>query len=565
MDGIIYVSAPLYLSDKSNTQWKSSKRKIGFTPILQSDLYKFESCLNELFEKVNRTSKETSNKPKPEISESIPSNILKDENTSYQDLKTFLPISLSQQLHTFSIDNFPSNYTKIKLNSFFQWFNDFTMIKYKLNHDVIENWSFINGVEYKILFVRVYSNLKEFPVIVQYWDKLFKLSSSEKINLKFDANTMEFINDSLDNTQLIVEENDIQLLKNKIEEFGNNQIDDIEDDRYSIDYKVDVSTLSDLPKDSLNQLCKDITEFRTRVLTMEKEKLLREAYEHDRRQKSHMMKIFDQIKKSQGKNTIEDNEEEKDDIDGQDDDDNDDWELENRRQEKIKEQEQLNYDNLLKKFNSTTWPNLIHVKQQLHHLKNYEARILKERPLYLKELIHNSQDPYYSNKRGFKEDEEVKDAMDRKLATEEELDSTQTIQNNIEHDASNITKTSTHTFKEQKIKLAFKRVVDTKIEDENSETESEFEQETVSFSTTPNILPYDGQELADKLLKLWESKVVDELVKENLGVYEDELVDYIIENIQKYKDKAKLHQELKETFDEDSNKIVERIWEELLK
>ena len=53
---------------------------------------------------------------------------------------------------------------------------------------------------------------------------------------------------------------------------------------------------------------------------------------------------------------------------------------------------------------------------------------------------------------------------------------------------------------------------------------------------------------------------MDELVREFLGVYEDELVEYILENIRVNQSKQALFEWAEEAFDEDGETIADRLW-----
>lgn len=75
------------------------------------------------------------------------------------------------------------------------------------------------------------------------------------------------------------------------------------------------------------------------------------------------------------------------------------------------------------------------------------------------------------------------------------------------------------------------------------------------FSLTkaaPDKLLFIDEDLDIRPKELKISRLVDELIKEYLGVYEEELVDYIFDNLREFGDKNSLFNELKETFDDDA-------------
>ncbi|CCK68318.1 uncharacterized protein KNAG_0A06620 [Huiozyma naganishii CBS 8797] len=115
------------------------------------------------------------------------------------------------------------------------------------------------------------------------------------------------------------------------------------------------------------------------------------------------------------------------------------------------------------------------------------------------------------------------------------------------------------------IKIAFKRAIDKPNDTEPNEAIKQMTRDENTTKTVPlsskidDILPYSGADLEQRLAKLKESRVVDELVNEYLGVYEDELVEYNFDNIRENKSKEVLFEDLKEIFDEDAIKIVDTI------
>ena len=115
-----------------------------------------------------------------------------------------------------------------------------------------------------------------------------------------------------------------------------------------------------------------------------------------------------------------------------------------------------------------------------------------------------------------------------------------------------------------KIKFDFKKAIDHSVdsssEDEEYKESEELPKIPTKESAAEDLLPFTVEEMNIRLAELKESRYVDELVREFLGVYEDELVEYILENIRVNQSKQALLNELRETFDEDGETIADRLW-----
>ncbi|AET41179.1 Snu71p Ecym_7350 [Eremothecium cymbalariae DBVPG len=657
MNEFIFVSTPLYLANDSS--WKSKVLKPGYTPIFKNDLYKFELSLKSTAQKSQYPT--AAAKALDNQTASIDSNeATKDHRgVKYQDIRLFLPISLSQQLHTLAIQNFPDN--SVNISAFIDWLELFTIEKFSISndqgpnptHEVIENWSnvVVSTVENtQILFIRL-SPLSQFSRIVLYWIKWFAETTDSVTTIHTDENTRRYIEASAPDYIPTIEKEDLDALNARLHELQTSTSETAPEVAGMIAYDVDMSTLSDLPRDSLNQLVKDIVEFRTRVLTMEKEKRTQEALEEGKRQQRFQLKqVLEQIRKRKGSTIVagegDDVDDEDDDVDDDDDDDGqDDFEIEKNRREKEKEKALKEYEATLSHLNSVIMPQLRSRDQRLSMLKDYKTKLQRERVFYLKEMLHLGNSEYYDHKRSFKEEEEHADEKDRAqtnaaVGTKTD-DATQSenvgnTDNNfiLPHDtdikkqgypkgtdsADNPGASSTAAIKEpiakkRKIKLALKKVFDSRAQEADSETEEEepfpvplapVSADTAASISSPSVsslavvtpivtnaaaaaaaspstasapvptpaltgptnqldtLPFQGTLLDAKLRLLRQSRLVDELVKEYLGVYEDELVEYIIENVREHRSHAALLSELQETFDDDSNQIVDDIWAKLL-
>lgn len=600
MSEITYVSPQLYLL--SNDGWNSDSQKPGYLPILRTDLLKFQDTLQNIrnahgnlrdkrAEDPNSVSK---NRTHQDISNTIDNGGLGESqgDRKYQSLKHFLPIALEQQLHTISLEGVPSRLSNENVETFFYRCIHLALIQ--MGHpdeqrDLVECWTSVQypGLETQDIFLRfTQSNDTLYGKVLKYLELLFPCSQQQEadeekyhIKLHIDANTRQFVEDmNLKVTELNPEHiSEVSKLLKELKHMGTSEKKDemFGIESQSLDYEIDLNTLSDLPKYTLEQLCKDIIEFRTRVISIEKEKRVRESYEESKHRRHQMMRIFDQIKKTRNEELdLEDEDLERGDKydEEEDDGDEDDLVLENRRLEKEKRESIIRYENMLKQLHTQMEPRFQSLQQSIDRAKNHEEILKNERPLYLKELLHNASDPYYDHHRTFKEEEEKKDDIDRNERANEELPDilsadSEAQQEDLrkptqENELADVTKEKTST-EQVKIKFAFKKAIDKSV-DQSIEEDLDVEEQPKQFDETEaplaDVLPFTEEELETRLEDLKKVRLVDELVKEYLGVYEDELVEYILENIREHKNKQVLLEDLKETFDEDAITIVEKIW-----
>ena len=351
----------------------------------------------------------------------------------------------------------------------------------------------------------------------------------------------------------------------------------------TIEYHVDLSKLGDIPRDFLAQLCRDIVEFRTRVITIER-KLARETYLESVRRREQVMRIFEKIRRSKsghkpggaddqndnGSKEVEGDDNDFDSVEDIDDTESvdDDYSAEQARISKEKRESELRYENLLRNFNTVIEPRIRLLRSDIEKAQNYEMSLLHNRSLNLKEIVNLGKDPYYDSRRSYKEMEEELDAVDREkhgdqdkyiLETMEAASKVQEI--NFGNDTGSkttedkLTENSQATTSGISIKFSLKKATDKVTSrttntdyqtEQKGETTEENEQETrgpeatgdsqgtrapATTSSADSILQFSDADLSSRLQKLRESRFVDELVNEYLGVYEDELVEFIFENI----------------------------------
>ncbi|KAM3162733.1 U1 small nuclear ribonucleoprotein component SNU71 [Lachancea thermotolerans] len=551
MDPMIYVCPSAYLSSQNTDRWHSETFKPGFVPILRSDLLRFRDALDQVVSRVNQqkasnvyqTSDEKEAEDPASEGKGPAGEVLQDKTSQgkYQELKQFLPISITQQLCTVSIGELQGEVSVGELELFVRRLEELTEKRAGVR-DSVECWSFIKGLNTFSLFLRS-SGLEHLKTVTHYWTELFARWPKEENNavtqLHIEENTARFVGDQKSDPPSLRTEDldeDSEQLSGYFKELKDRSSVPKED-ATSTDYNVDVSTLTDLPRSSLDQLCKDIVHFRTRVLTIEKEKRAKEQYEENRRMGQHMMRMFDQIRRSKGSakpaGEEDDNEGE---AQGQnfgdaEDDGEDDWSVEKRNREKAEKDADKKYAELLEHYTSRVEPRLKSLEQQVDREAAYERSIEQERALYLKELLHHAYSPYYDHHRSFKEAEQHQDDEDRRLTAQ-----------------------------------LIPRAAELGAEEEHPAAEAEtgkFKLEIRKTQAGPekDVLPQEDAALSELLARLRKSSVIQDSVVEFLGELDDDLVDYVIEHIREHRSKSALLQELKETFDEDAQTIVDRVWQ----
>ncbi|CCH61182.1 hypothetical protein TBLA_0E01220 [Henningerozyma blattae CBS 6284] len=626
-ENITFVSPRLFLS--RNYDWKSSVWKPGFIPLLTSDVNKLQHNLELVLQrKRKQLDAQEELKLRLQLTEeiSIGANIenikgkvfekpVEHDLDRYQPLKQFLPISVQQQIYTVCVKNVPNRFDNNKIEKLLDLISktaaDIINEVYQTSLEskgIIECWTTVSSsnLEFQNVMLRfklqdIHSNFCAICIILQNFLKLFEKSKILNLELHYGANTTAFIKDhsiALESSVELAKRD--ELFKTKANEFRSSfenllaspssKLDKL-NDHSSFEYHIDMNTLSDLPPDSLEQLSKDIVDFRTRVFTLEKEKRSKEVLEESRRRRQHVTSVLDQIKKTRETETNEfvTSHNDYSDSDSEDGNDNglvdtpeNDLAIWNHNLQMKKEESDRRYEDLLKLLRNKIVPDLQYYQTEIDKARDYEKALEQNRDLNLKDLLYSSTDIYYNYHRDFKETEIEQDRIDRELYKgrypENKLNDNQLSDEDIDNHNKN-TKEGEITNENFKIKLTFgkekqhqKKAVESKPTEEDKlgsskETETLIEPESTNnannnmlFINTNNILPFDEDDLDERLQKLRKSNIVDELVKEYLGVYESELVDYIIDNIKENKDKNILLDELKQTFDEDAVIIVDKIW-----
>ncbi|CAI4062094.1 Snu71p SKDI_07G2670 [Saccharomyces kudriavzevii IFO 1802] len=612
MKDLVFVSPQLYLSSQEG--WKSDSAKAGYIPILKNDLQRFQNSLKHIVHARNsipgaplgsnddaavKNSDQGSASSKLKDAAVGNSNASSENNVGashHQELKQFLPISLDQQIHTISLQGVSSSFSHGQIESLLGSCLNLALTETQSNSSLkVEAWSSLSSfLDTQDIFLRFnkVDDDEAFVGTLKYWSALFalirKLHEDFKIELHLDSNTQEYINDRAGIVLDVKPENAdnfYSIFKDIEGQTDESNSKNEQLDNSSTQYKVDISTLSDLPPDALEQLCKDIVEFRTKVVSIEKEKKMQTTYEESKRQRHQMQKVFDQIKKNhsgaRGNDNADDDNANMEEEEEEEDDAEDDFVLEKRKEQKELDESNRRYEDLLHHLHTEVEPKIKSIRADIITAGNYEEHLEKNRSLYLKELLHLANDIHYDHHRSFKEQEERMDGEDRaKNGNAKELASKQISDDNFtstktadtlalledtgrskSHDADkNVSGSPEHV----KIKFEFKKAIDHSVESSSEDEQSREDEEPPTKSTeesaAEDVLPFTAEELDARLAKLKKSRYVEELVREFLGVYEDELVEYILENIRVNQSKQALLNELRETFDNDGETIADKLW-----
>lgn len=606
MGDLIWVCPQNYLL--SENDWKSRVKKSGYIPILRTDLSKFKQSLQQSLKNRPAVLNNVTVSENKAVtgSKSGETDEMKDQAIStYKPIEQFLQSNPS--LTTFGIRLVVYMESTSKVEALLTEWIDYLKSQVKVTQEKnplrFDSWSriYATGFETQDIFVRVSAMDNDYTPLYQFLNLFQRLGdTSDKFSINFDENLTQRITDELPNKtidQSTIDDHS-QHMENILEKYisrGNNTSSGNEFDTKKLtteEYHIDLNTLSDLPRESLDQLCKDIREFRNRVITIEREKIMKDSIEENQRRRQKMVQMFDDIHKKQAtRNTsvndiLESSSNAKaypDDSQFNEDDDGSAAEKESTEKKNIEAKNR--YKKLLHKLNTTIEPGLKTLELRLTEAENYDTWLEKIRPVTIKELLHLGEDMYYDSKRSYRKTEELLDNKNRekcgshvempplviKLSDELAKETHTPVETNkqeVNKDSRPSQPNTASDVADINITLNFSKAVKSKEDGQGVEPAiSSISGERLTKpdeegtkNHLPNILPFNDQELVNKLKRLKESKLVDELIKEYLGVYEEELVDYIFDNIKEFKNKDNLLEELKETFDEDAVIIVDRIW-----
>lgn len=602
MENIVFVSPQLFLG--AGGEWKSSVEKTGFIPILKADVGKLEVSLQKVVDRRNGLIGAAESRPASGgrvTEEDVPGSSgrslrdvgAKETSTTgsgaskvgtslWTPIKEFSQCSQPQQLRTIAVRGLGSNIKNSAIDTLLGKTVGIAARSLSLvledssNPKIIESWSNVtsSSIGNQDIFMRFNQEFEGFPQMVSFLKSLVKGA----LELHYETGVKEYIENSNVEVQDPSDE-DISQFKALFDEASRDVAGpgDASGEESLFQYDIDMSTLNDIPPEDLEQLCRDIREFRMRVVTIEKENTRKEALSETERQRGQMMKMFEEIKTHQGNKELQ--------TAGNNDQDMVEEDLSMvynfQSEQEIAREAEKRYKDLLRRLNNVIEPTLKKVSSELTVASNYEEQLVKKKSLLLKEITHLGNDPLYDHHRSFKEREEIRDKEDRDVVGDNvSFPSTSGKKTGSNEEVSSHADTKSAADKEAStginIKLSFNQNPDKgSLNDQEDITpNSTQEAEEVPSGTgdipkesMQDMLPFTDDDLAERLSRLRKSKFVDELVNEYLGVYEDELVDYIFENISENKSKAVLLADLKETFDDDAVIMADKIWQtpELLK
>lgn len=611
MSELIWVSPQNYLL--SQKDWKSNIKKNGYIPILKADLLKLENSLQislkSRFSSIpNNLISDTKKKDASQYS--------KESNASEEDDKfKYKPIDIflkaNNPLLTFCIGSLvyieSVDKTNILIDEWIDYLKEQSLEPHEREILHFVSWSriFATGFETQNIFIQMSIDSSDYKSYYTFLRFIYKLSKkSNRFSINFDDNIHRLIGKQSFSSNGAIENMDIilQHIENILDRYMTNKEQNNKDNQInqatSEEYTIDLSTLSDLPRESLKQLCKDIIGFRSRVFTMEREKMLRDSIEENQQRRKKMVQVFEEISKKQNI----DNDSVNDILmmndgdmlypdDSEFNEDDDGYEVEQEKKIKLKQDSDIRYKKLLNKLKSLTEVRLQHLELKIKNSENYDDTLDRIRPAAIKELLHLGKDIYYDSREISRNKEKQQDDMNRQkygtdvgmsllfdkfmngipgrkdLVTEidaKSISATIKSENDGKEHASNA---------EINIELNFNKALgklsDTSEEKENIDSiiidnfkeGNDTKNNIIDFkSEALNRLPFTDEDLDNRLKALKKTGLVEELVKEYLGVYEEELVEYIFDNIKEFRDKDSLFEELKETFDDDAKDIVDKIW-----
>ncbi|KAH3900380.1 Snu71p SCDLUD_003356 [Saccharomycodes ludwigii] len=603
MQTFLYVSPTLYTLREKN--WKSKTPKLGYIPILSNDINKFKQILDNKLLNSNKKNGHHNNIPnkikngnnnsnndltstesqKNTLSQTANKEKQQNEKFAaedprkfkYLDLKSFQPASLEQQIHTLCISNLPNIFSKqAKNNGFLMTYQRFLTKLIGRNDTVLSCWTYIEVVDKIILYFRISDKISNEDYKKTFYLIKTKISKLDGCHFHYDENVQRFL-DSIDinkeEQKLSIDNKIIEDLKSVFKRkqlVKDANLNKVTNDS-NITYHVDLNKLSDLPQSLLEPLCKDIVRFRTRVYTIEKEKIMKQTLLEDKEQKQHLQEVFEKIKKNSTKfHGIESGNEDQDEEDKYDDEytifedmDEKDYILEKNRLDSIKGMQDKQFEDLLNnKFYKDVYYRYQDYSRSIDKLEHYDSYLAKERSLNLKALLYSTQDLYYDHNRSYRENEILMDDKDRALYPNA---------NRTEHDfMSNSELEATHingptiSNKEPEINNASTSKSIPKIKLNMKSDKTTEGSGPNATNVVPNgLLPFTEEELKLKIQIFKNEKFIDEIINEYLGCYEEELVEFVLDHILEYRNLKFLEKELYETFDDDATNIVLRIWKKL--
>lgn len=461
----------------------------------------------------------------------------------FTKIELFLPRNLKEQITTVCIKHLPN----IKKSSMEMCFN--ILLSKAPNSSY--KWTMIinEQIDDRFLYLR-FSSIGTLKWFSNHVSGVFsKISHNSEVT--FDPAAKDYMESDTSTVDLTKEINEVRRIidnRKNHEEASKGGTEDLDEVMQSYDsYKVDKADLVDVPKDMKAKTISNIIKFRSRVLTIEKERRKREIDFERRKAKNRLKQIFEGIKEA---STNDDNI----------DDKIDDTEEVNDEMPELSEAE---YEKYLEEQN----------RKELE--KRYEERLDKIRKL------EQSEKSLLSEKLSTLQNYE-KDLIDNKFLYIEEIRNFEDF--NVENSVTSNEKTSRlrlyYTDHSEYLRLRNKeRSIEEqkdKIDEEDEVKVEELVSQPIRLAKIPEplaVLEPNGPESKtftgiidvsslsqDKLNKIKEK--ISDLIEEYLGIKEKVLIEFIYDFLleKNLESKEELIHELDETLDEDSVIVVDDLW-----
>lgn len=328
-------------------------------------------------------------------------------------------------------------------------------------------------------------------------------------------------------------------------------------------YTVEQSELVDVPKDLKKKIVKDIIKFRSKVLTIEKDRRKREIELERRKAKSRLQMIFEGIKETAAVEKGEDEVVEAEEEDGESLEDKMDEEeflkyIEQEKKRVMEEEYAKRLGFLLNKEQTEKVP----LVERLSKLVNYENNLIDNKFVYIEEFrnfddlnvesITSNISKASRYKLNYTNHSEYIRLRNKERAREEELDATEELKELAEAESVQAAQKFISSFRNNQSKAEVEAEVAAASE-EVVEAVGPEDAEMVMNVAISNLSEQQLQSINDK---------IGELIEEYLGIRELVLIDFIFDFIKRNNLTAKeeLISELDETLDEDSVIVVKDLW-----